>query len=90
MRYSPLGPEVVRLRFPSKRLVVTLNPFDYFITKEILEIKLARRGKIMRMDLGDNDFYAHFSKTGKYQLTWRIGETNGFYFSKNGKIIAKL
>ena len=89
MRYSPLKHDVVRLRFPSKKLVVTLNPFDYFITREILDIKLRQRGKVMRMDLGENDFYAHFSKDGKYQLTWRFGKDRGFYFCKNGTIGGK-
>jgi hypothetical protein len=67
-------------------LVITLSPFDFHLTKEILEIKLSGRGKMLKMDYGDNDFVAHFSKDGKYQLTWRFGEDLGFYFCKNGVI----
>lgn len=67
-------------------IVITLSPFDFYITREIMEIRLRQRGKIIKMDLGDNDFYAHFSENGKYQLTWRIGEDFGFYFCKNGHI----
>ena len=90
MRYTPFGPEIVRVRFPSNKIVVTMNPFDYFLTREIMEIKISKRGPIMCMDLGENYFYAHFSRDGKYQLTWRIGDDYGFYFCKHGRIVQGL
>jgi hypothetical protein len=68
--------------------IVTLNPFDFHLTKEIIEFKLKNlRRKMLKMDIGEHDFYAHFSRDGKFQLTWRFGESDfGFYFCKNGSI----
>ena len=70
------------------RRILVMNPFDFHLTKEIIEFKLKNlRRKMLKMDIGEHDFYAHFSRDGKYQLTWRFGESDtGFYFCKNGSI----
>lgn len=90
---TPKGQLEVNLFRPAtytvnKQRVVVMNLFDYNLTAEILEFKLSHmRTARLAMDIGKHDFQAHFADHGKYQLTWRFGDTIGFYFSKNGTIL---
>jgi hypothetical protein len=64
--------------------ILTMNPFDLYLTREMLKLKLERRTPALIFDICCNERIIYNSCDGKWQLQWDLvtpsGERSSFYF----------